>query len=323
VIFAKYYRLTDKPDGLRKKHDGEIALGGGLAVYMSIVFGNILLPIENIGIPIDIFWIFIFSSFILLMGLLDDIKPLPVLFRLIVQVLASFGVIIYTNLYVSNFGDLLGLGDIDLGIFSIPATIFMVVGVCNAFNMLDGMDGLVSVVSLIALATISFISILNFDSFSVFFLPFISLLVFLFFNLGIFGSKWKMFLGDSGSMWIGFTIAWLLILLSQGDQKLFNPVIALYVILLPILDALSTFIIRFRDRKPIFLPDRNHIHHILLDLGISKQFCLLILTFLSLFSICFSLFAIKYKIADFFVFYAFIFTLVFYSLLLRFILKRN
>ena len=322
VVSAKYFRLIDKPDGLRKKHKGEVALGGGLAIYISVLLGGILLSIDSIVTPIDISWIFLFSSFILCMGLIDDIKPLPVLFRLIVQVLASFGVIIFTNLYVSDFGNLFGFGNVNLGIYGIPVTIFMVVGVCNAFNMLDGMDGLVSIVSLIALGTISFISLKIFNISTIFLIPFITLFVFLFFNLGILGSKWKMFLGDSGSMWIGFTLAWLLILLSQGDQKLFNPSSALFLIPLPILDALSTFIIRFRDKKPIFLPDRNHIHHILIDFGISKQFCLLILTLLSLFSICFTLFIIKYGVADYIVFYAFIFTLVCYSLFLKFILKK-
>jgi UDP-GlcNAc:undecaprenyl-phosphate GlcNAc-1-phosphate transferase len=314
AILAKHFRLIDKPDSLRKKHKGEVPLGGGLAIFLSVFFGNILLSIESIVTPIDIFWIFLFSSLILFVGLLDDIKPLPVLFRLIMQVLASCGVIICTNLYLSNFGNLFGLGDIDLGIYGIPATIFMVVGVCNAFNMLDGMDGLVPIVSLMTLGAISFISMSTFDIPTTFFLPFISLFVFLLFNLGFLGSRWKMFLGDSGSMWIGFTLAWLLIFFSQGDQKLFNPAIALFLIPLPILDALSIFIDRWRKRKSIFSADRSHIHHLFKDNGVKDIYTLLALSGFSLLSISFALFAIKYSLKDYFIFYFFLTLCIIYLL---------
>tara|TARA_E500000331_G_scaffold357739_1_gene420676 strand:- start:8853 stop:9896 length:1044 start_codon:yes stop_codon:yes gene_type:complete len=312
LFFSKKFNFIDRPDGLRKKHHGDVSLGGGAAVYVSIMLGTILLINFNTDYLSSIFWIFFFSTMILLMGFIDDIKPLPVSLRLIIQIIASWGVIFFTDLYVSDFGNLLGMGNIDIGIIGIPLTIFMVVGVCNAFNMLDGMDGLVSFTALISFGFISYLTI---SSTLIFLLISISMAIFLLFNLGVFSKRSKMFLGDSGSMWIGFILAWFLVFLTNDEEQIFRPVIALLLIPLPIIDAIATFLGRIEDKKPIFYPDRSHIHHILLDIGISKAISLTLFIMFSMICVCFAFFAISYEIPDYFIFYIFLTLFIFYLLL--------
>ena len=278
LLFRKL-GIVDKPDGVRKIHKGEIALGGGLAIFLpSLFFILVLYPessLNSLSNSPELLTVFFISIIILSLGLWDDIKPLPTSIRLIVQIFASWLVIITTDIYIMDLGNLLGFGNLYLGPLGIPITIFMVVGVCNAFNMLDGMDGIVGFVILVCSSAISLIAYLN-DVPEVLFLGSILCLVFLLFNLGLLGKKWKLFLGDSGSMWLGFITAWFLVILSQGEDRLFLPVTALWLVLLPLIDALSTFLSRLWNRKSLFLGDRNHIHHILLDAGLEKWKVLLI-----------------------------------------------
>ena len=149
---------------------------------------------DHSGIISDSQILIVLSSLsILLMGLWDDYRPLPISIRLIVQVLASWSVILLTDIYVRDLGNLFGLGSLYIGELGIPITIFMVVGVTNAFNMLDGMDGLVSIVSLCALLTISLTSLWNGFPAMIYLLLSLSIFVFLLFNLGLFKRKWKVF----------------------------------------------------------------------------------------------------------------------------------
>ena len=243
--------IVDKPDGIRKIHKGDIPFGGGLALFGS------------------------FSIIILFLGLWDDVKPLPTSARLIVQIFASWLVIIITDVYVRDLGNLFGWQNIYIDQLGIPLTIFMVVGVCNAFNMLDGMDGLVGFVLLITSAAIAVIASYN-GTYGALFLGTLVISIFLLFNLGLLGRKRKIFLGDSGSMWLGFMAAWSLVVLSQNENMLFPPVTALWLILLPLIDAMSTFINRIWNSKSMFTGDRSHIHHMLLDSGLEKWKVLLI-----------------------------------------------
>ena len=316
-FFAKKFGLVDKPDGINKVHKGNIALGGGLctAIPLFLIFFiyDYSLLLSNTQILI------ILSSLsILFLGLVDDFKPLPVSIRLIAQVLASWAVILLTDLYVRDFGNLFGLGNLYISQLGIPITIFMVVGVTNAFNMLDGMDGLVSLVTLTALLAIISISLINALPIDIYLLFSITLLIFLIFNLGLFNRKWKVFLGDGGSMWIGFLMAWILIDLSQGPDRLIQPATALWVILLPLVDALSTFLSRIRRGKGIFHGDRTHIHHILIDSGLKKPRILFIFLFFSSLACSIAILATIYKADDSIIFYGFLTSWLFYHLTLKF-----
>ena len=160
-LLAKKVNLVDSPDGIRKKHLGEIPLAGGLSIFFSIIILSFSLSSLTESIPFEFKIIFLVSSLVLLLGILDDIRSLPISIRLIVQIMASWMVIIFTDCYVRDFGDLFGLGNIHLGQLGIPVTIFMIVGMCNAFNMLDGMDGVVSLVTLTAFTSLSVLLFFN------------------------------------------------------------------------------------------------------------------------------------------------------------------
>ena len=166
-IFPKF-GIVDKPDGIRKIHKGEVSLGGGIGLFLSCsVFLFIIFPDFSFGIHdkySELYIVWYVSVIILAMGFLDDLKPLPASFRLIIQILSSWLVIILTDTYLRDFGDLFGIGNFYIGDLGIPVTIFMVVGVCNAFNMLDGIDGLVGLVALSASTAVSILAFLNNES---------------------------------------------------------------------------------------------------------------------------------------------------------------
>ena len=324
-ILFKRLGVVDKPDGIRKIHKGNIPLSGGFSFFASFLFILFIYPgffrEGAIGVQ-ELKQVFLISPIVLLLGLWDDIKPLPTSIRLIFQIFASWLVIIITDVYLLDLGDLLGFGSLYLGAAGIPITIFMVVGVCNAFNMIDGMDGLVGTVFLVLCASISSVAYLNNIEAILFLTPIITL-VFLVFNLGWFGENQKIFLGDSGSTWIGFITAWTLIIVSQGEERLFQPLTALWLIMLPLIDALSTFLSRLWNRKSMFVGDRTHIHHMLLDSGLKKELVLLIFLLISVISSGFGIFANLNSISEPKQFYGFLTIWFFYFLLIKYPLTNK
>ena len=192
----------------------------------------------------------------------------------------------------------------------------MVVGLCNAFNMIDGMDGLVGIIVLVLCLSLS--TLIYLYSFNpILFSSSIIASVFLFFNLGLLGKKRKIFLGDSGSTCIGFLVAWTLVIFSQADIAPLKPITALWLVMLPLIDALSTFISRLWNRKSMFAADRTHIHHMLLDLGIKKEFVLLIFLLISIVSSSFGIFANYFAIPESTQFYGFLTIWFIYYLLIK------
>ena len=322
-LIAKKLGVVDSPDGVRKVHKGNIALGGGICLFLPLIFCFYLFPEFSSSVSDNIKIIGLCSLLILFIGLADDIKPLPISIRLIGQIIASWVIIIMTDLYVKDLGDLFGLGNIHLGELGIPITIFMVVGVTNAFNMLDGMDGLVSLVALTCFLSLSILSYFNGTPFIEINLLSTIIVIFLLFNLGLFRRKWKIFLGDSGAMWIGFLISWTLIYFSGDQDKLIEPVSALWIVLLPLIDALSTFIGRLREGKPIFSGDRAHIHHVLLAAGLKKWQVLVLILLVSSLSCSFIIFITLYEVKEFYLFYGFLTLWLFYYLLLKYPLSKN
>lgn len=321
-VFLKF-NVVDKPDGIRKIHEGEISYGGGLAIFLSILITCLVLLDHKDLLFEGIFEIGFISFAILILGFIDDIKPLPIAIRLISQILISWLVILLTDIYVKDLGDLFGFGNIYLGELGIPITIFMVVGMCNAFNMLDGIDGLVVAVAFSVFTAVSIISIIKGISLVIAFIPSIALFSFLLFNLGLLGKKWKMFLGDSGAMWLGFITAWYLIVLSQGEEMLFSPPVALWMVMLPLIDALSTFLTRMRQRKPVFSGDRTHIHHIMLDSGIEKWIVIVTLLSSSVLFASLGVLCTLYLVEDSILFYGFLTIWIFYLLLIKYPLSKE
>ena len=201
----------------------------------------------------------------------DDIKGLRAVTRLFLQSLCVLGLILMSDVYLHSFGNLFGFGEIDLGFFGIPITIFCIVGVMNAFNMIDGLNGQCASLCLVTFVSVMIITnSLGSSNLFPLILPIGSIVGFLMYNLGIFGEKRLVFLGDNGSNSLGFMCAWVLVYFSSLQESNIAPVTALWLIAVPFIDAMNVMISRvLRGIKPLSA-GRDHIHHKLLDQGLSQ-----------------------------------------------------
>jgi len=181
-----------------------------------------------------------------------------------------------TGVYLESLGDLFGFGNVELGFFSIPITIFCVVGIMNAFNMIDGINGLCSGCAMLTLMLIGFYSGLIYDSMLVLIIG--SMIGFVIFNLGVFGKKRGVFLGDSGSNLVGFWVAWVAIYSSQSQIYSIEPITILWFVAIPLLDCIGLIYSRTRKGKSWSTAGRDHIHHKFMQSYSPRGTLLLILT---------------------------------------------
>ena len=261
--FAKEKKLLiDIPDRSRKFHKRATPLTGGIGILLAVIVSTeIYLDINNLKgyMPEFSQKLYIASIPLLLLFLIDDLKSLSPLYRLIIQIIVSLYVIFSTDVYLSNLGNLFGFGEIKLGAFGIPFTIFCIVGVMNAFNMIDGINGLCAGSAMMALLFIGFFSGLMYDSVLIIIIG--SMIGFLIFNLRFFGKKRGVFLGDSGSNLIGFWVAWCAIYSSQNIIYQAEPITMLWFVAIPLLDCIGLIFFRLMRGISIASPGRDHIHH--------------------------------------------------------------
>lgn len=278
---AVYFHLVDVPDA-RKQHDGHIPLIGGLSIYIGVLVAILaVFPIHD-----KLFYLLASASLILMTGLIDDLKDLGAWVRILIQTLACVIMIKGTGVYVDDLGNLFGLGYMSLGVFGIPFTIFAVIGLVNAINMSDGIDGLTGSLALVAIVGIFGFQSLsgNYRLLDFLFIMAAALTPYLLTNLRII-SRRKIFLGDAGSMFIGFVLAWVLIELSQGHgstRQAIQPVNVLWCVTLPVIDTLAVIIKRMKSGRSPFSPDRSHFHHVLQDMGLSPRKTLAAMLFIAL-----------------------------------------
>ena len=261
--FAKEKKLlVDIPDRSRKFHKRATPLTGGIGIILAVIISTeIYLDLNNLKgyMPEFSLQLYVASIPLLLLFLVDDFKTLPPIYRIIFQITLSLYVIFTTDIYLSNLGDLFGFGEIQLGIFGIPFTIFCVVGIMNAFNMIDGINGLCAGSAMIALLFIGFFSGLMYDSVLIIVIG--SMIGFLIFNLRFFGKKRGVFLGDSGSNLIGFWVAWCAIYSSQNIMYRAESITMLWFVAIPLLDCVGLIFSRLTRGIGIASPGRDHIHH--------------------------------------------------------------
>jgi len=250
--------LVDHPNQ-RKLHTQVIPLTGGVSIFAGIVISLLLL--ENINTIV--FSYLVSVSIIFVLGVLDDIYDISSSLRLVVQFAVAFFLCYHSNIQIENLGNLFNLGEINLGGFSYIFTSFIIVATINAFNLLDGVDGLLGSISLIAFSSIGVIYYIKGDSMlSLYsFIMFASIIPYLLFNLSF--GKYKVFSGDSGSMIIGLSVIWLLMLGTRGEIHYFSTTTALWIVGLPFMDMFRVMIVRKMANKSIFKADRNHLHHVL------------------------------------------------------------
>ena len=223
------------------------------------------------------------STVLIVLGPLDDRYDLSFKSRLVVQAGISLAMILIGYKSLHYLGAMFTDSALVIPAYiSYIVTIFAVIGAINAFNMVDGIDGLLGSLASVTFSALGLMFYLAGNiTLATFCLLFVSaMLPYIMLNLGFpFGRRFKVFMGDAGSMFIGFTVIWLLIDASQGQDKLvIRPVTALWFIALPLMDMVCIMTRRIRKGQSPFKPDREHLHHICQRIGLSSS--------LSLFVIC-------------------------------------
>lgn len=302
--------LVDKPN-YRKRHQGAIPLIGGLALFI----GNLcfyFLVWQQMQLP----YLYLSCiSVLLVMGVLDDRYDISPFLRAGIQALLALSLVFIGNLSLNSLGELIGPFQFQLGSVSIVITMLATVAIINAFNMIDGIDGLLGGLSCVSFIAISVLLMIdNQWSLAYWCIALVCCLVpYMLFNLSLFGSQRKVFMGDSGSTLIGFTMIWILLLSTQGKGHPMNPVTALWIIAVPLVDLICVVFRRLRKGKSPFRPDRLHIHHLMMRAGLSSRQAFMIIT---LFSACLATFGVLgeiYYINEWLMFLAFIALIFIYS----------
>ena len=278
--YAKKYKiLVDIPDTSRKFHKRPTPLTGGIGILIALLIsGKLYIDLNNLTgyVPEFTFQLMVISIPLVILFLIDDFKELRPFFRILIQVALTIYMIQSTGVYLETLGNLFGPGEINLGIFSIPMTVFCVVGIMNAFNMMDGINGLCSGCAMITLMLIGFFSGLIYDSMLVLIIG--SMIGFVIFNLGIFGKQNGVFLGDSGSNLVGFWVAWIAIYASQSQIYSIEPITILWFVAIPLLDCIGLIFTRTINGISWTTAGRDHIHHKLMKKFSSQSTLLIILT---------------------------------------------
>lgn len=269
---AEHIGALDIPDN-RKVHKNPMPRIGGLAIYVSFLLGYMLFgEVSN-----QMFSILIGSFIIILTGIIDDIKPISAKVKLIGQILASLIVVFYGNILLSEISAF-GIY-IEFGIFAYPITLIFMVACINCMNLIDGLDGLAAGISSIFFLTVGIIAFIKGQfglSYELTFILFGSTLGFLIHNF----NPASIFMGDTGSMFLGFIIS-VITLLGFKNVMMSSIIIPLLILAIPILDTLFAIIRRKLKGESLTKPDKFHIHHQLLKRNLSQRTTVLIIYFIN------------------------------------------
>lgn len=278
IHLAREKKFIDKPDE-RHQHNGNVPNLGGVGMYISFSLSiGLLSSLTQLGHSDLRQLLVLFVAIIILffLGVKDDIIGLSPTKKFIGQTVVSFLVVILTDVRIYSLGGLFGIGELPY-IISVLFSVLIFLTLINGFNLIDGVDGLAATVAVVCSVCFGVFFILDGNNLLVLvsFTLIGSLIGFLRFNLS---DKLKLFMGDSGSLFMGFLIAYLAISFlgvrtTVPTQSIFpNPlIIVLAVLSFPIIDTTRVFIIRILHNRSPFSADRNHIHHRLLALGLSHK----------------------------------------------------
>jgi UDP-GlcNAc:undecaprenyl-phosphate GlcNAc-1-phosphate transferase len=278
---AKRVGLVDKPNE-RKHHVGQIPLVGGISIYCTLMIALfVLFPITN-----NLLLYVACSTVLIVLGALDDRYDLSFKSRLVVQAGISLAMILIGYKSLHYLGAMFSDSALVIPTYmSYIVTIFAVIGAINAFNMVDGIDGLLGGLASVTFSALGLMFYLaGKDYLALYCMLFVgAMLPYIMLNLGFpFGRRFKVFMGDAGSMFIGFTAIWLLIEASQARNELvIRPVTALWFIALPLMDMVCIMARRIRKGQSPFKPDREHLHHICQRIGLSSAQSLFVICLLA------------------------------------------
>lgn len=268
IGIVRYKNLLDHPNE-RSSHSEKIPTLGGLAFYITLNLSFFFLKaydtealVYNLLISFTVLFVF---------GLKDDLVVLSPYTKLLVQIFSVTFIIIHPNLVVTSLNGFLGIHEIPYAISTILAGILMV-AIINSYNLIDGIDGLAGIVGVVILSAFAYFFHLSNEEFYLYLSigTIACLLAFLRYNLSV---KDKIFMGDTGSLLIGFLISvFTLKFLSFTPEQIVMPfktentiLVLISILVIPFFDTLRVMVIRMANNRGPFLPDRKHIHHILID----------------------------------------------------------
>lgn len=258
--------LIDKPGGHRD-HDAPTPAVGGFAIFAGIVLGVWLVMQSGVAA-----WSYLCGAALLVAaGYIDDRHVVSAPAKGIAQIGAAIVLCVGGNVVIRDMGDLLGQGAIQWGWFAWPFTVFAIVGLINAMNMLDGLDGLAGSVAVAIAIPLLYVALHMGAAAEVgYILVFIGAVVgFLCFNFRHNGRPARTFMGDTGSMLLGYTLAWFVITLSQEPSQGLHPMAVLWLLIVPVMDTFRLMLLRARKRASPFAADKRHLHHLLFKAGMS------------------------------------------------------
>lgn len=288
LLVSHKKRLFDMPDA-RKVHNTPVPRLGGLSFFPAIMVTVFvidaigMLPVFGMGIRdnLDIqTFLFLFAGMTLLYltGEVDDLVGVGYKYKFLMQTIAA-ALIVISGTYMHSFAGLFGIEEIPAWL-GIAASIFIVIFITNAINLIDGIDGLASGLSIISLITLIALLMMH-SSFTYILLAVATLgilIVFWFYN--VFGNArkgHKLFMGDTGSLTLGFILSFLVLHLSQPEQTScgqeicdWQIIVAFSSLMVPLFDVVRVSLHRIRKHRNPFLPDKNHIHHKLIRAGMTR-----------------------------------------------------
>ena len=316
---AKKVGLVDKPNE-RKLHVGQVPLIGGITIYLATMF-NICLVVD---VDSSAMLYMTCSTVLIVLGALDDRFDLSFKTRLLVQTVISLAMILIGYKSLHYLGFIAGNEALILPTFiSYVVTILAVIGAINAFNMVDGIDGLLGGLASVSFAALGYMFYvaghIELARFCLLFM--VAMLPYIMLNLGIpFGRRFKVFMGDAGSMFIGFTVIWLLIEASQDQQEaVIRPVTALWFIGLPLMDMVCIMSRRIKKGQSPFKPDREHLHHICQRIGMSPRMSLLVICLIATLMAAVGVWSEYLQISETVMFVAFLLVFALYYLAISYV----
>ena len=266
---------TDTPDA-RSSHQNTVPTFGGIAFYISLILTLFMLQKEYDNAIIITLLVSI--SILFFTGFKDDLRNSSPKAKLFGQLLAVSLLMLHSEFYISSLHGFLGIHEMP-PIIGIPFSVFLFISIINAYNLIDGIDGLASIVGIVAASSFAVL----FYNLDLYFytgicVALISMLfAFLRFN---FSTKKKIFMGDTGSLTIGFILGILGMRLMTLDFETVSligiprsgiPLLFLTILIVPTFDVSRVIFIRLIKKLSISTPDRNHIHHLLIDAGLTHK----------------------------------------------------
>lgn len=273
INIARKRHLVDEP-GERRSHSVSTPSLGGIGIFVGTLFSILLwTPFKHFG---DLQYILCAFIIVFLLGTQDDLDPVEPRKKFLIQILASGILIYFADIRITSFYGIMGIETLPYGL-SVAFTIFIVLGIINAFNLIDGINGLSGSIGVLMAVTFGtwFFLVDRVELASVAFALVGSVIAFLYYNV----TPAKIFMGDTGSLFLGIVASILAIAFIEYHNEIPHsqyacdsaPAVAIGILILPIFDTLRLFVTRVLSGRSPFSADRNHIHHLLLDIGLSHM----------------------------------------------------